>query len=201
MSAVNTDPPTGDQPAQQPKMVPESELLKVKGTLERRLKNLETQFTAIQTENQALKDAKLTQELSQSLEGMTDAEGLKMLRTQTYNERLAIAREKATVEADKARLAEERLTARKLEFAKTHNVPEEVMTEAKTEVEAELMALRYKNTNPQPPANPVNPASPPPGNAPVDTGSRGGSAGAPKRTPAELIASGINKGEIPNAGK
>ncbi len=196
MSTVNNDPPAGDPPAQQPKMVPESELLKVKGTLERRLRQLEGQFTALQVESQALKDAKQSQELSQSLEGVTGAEELKILRTQTYQERLANAREKAAIETDKARLAEDKLTAKKLEFAKTHAVPVEVMDEAKTEVEAELMALRHKNTNPQPPVNPANPANPSLTNPPVDTGSRGGSAGAPKRTPVELIASGIAKGEV-----
>ncbi len=203
MSADNANTPANGTPAQ-PDMVPKAEFLKVKGSLETAVKRLTKQNEEMLAQLSATQAEREEREFARSLEGVGDAEQVKVLRTATYKENLELARQKKQLDAERKQLAAEKLAAKKAELAKTYGVPVEELEDADDEVKAELAALKARDriaaeaaaANPAPgggtpAAGNTGPASPP-----VDTGARGGSAGSPKRTATDWLAAGITKGQI-----
>jgi hypothetical protein len=176
--------PEGQDP-QQPKMVPESDLMAVK----RRAEKAEAEAARIRKENADLlarvEEARLS--LPEDAPDTTKA-----LQKTLIEEMKRIRQKEMELEERERSQKAALLEVKKASFAKEYGVPEDVMASAETAEEAELLALRAAAQKKKEPEE-ETPKVPSKGN--YDTGASGGS---PKKnlTAADWIKMSIQAGEI-----
>ena len=183
---------TGKLPEQgQAKLIPESQLLALKGSLGAKLEKAEAALVAAQQERDTLRAREDERRLSLETEGVTEATQLAALRKQTLKERLELQQLKQSLETDKAALASAKLDAEKQGIAKELGVPPEAVAEAASKEQAELLGHRYLREHGAAP-RPGTVATPG-----VDLGAGGGAAST-RRTASQYIADGLKEMGVKN---
>ena len=164
-----------------PRLVPESDLLAVKGSLTRQLEQSKAELDKTRSEIAGLRAEAEERQKSAALEGMTDIDQLKVLRKQTVKDRLELERRERELKVQEASLQTQTLDTVKRELAAELRVPVEVMVDATTREQAELMARRHLAGKPPQDNQP-----------PVDLG-RGGGAAETQITPHDRIKRGLEE--------
>ena len=133
------------QKGQQPgtKMVPERDLLALKGAMEGRLEK-ETRRVAELTEQVSLLQAREQErQVRGEVENLPEGEQLGAIRKRTLEERLALQKERAALEKEKEGIQAQVLEVMRGGVAKEYGVGLEVVASAATKEQAELLSLRF----------------------------------------------------------
>ncbi len=162
--------------------VPIADFLKVKGSLEQRIKTLEQTAKTAQDALSAAQRAQEEQNLATTLEGMTEADRLKTLRSQALKDKLEAQRKLDELKERENKVTSTELAAQKKAFAVKYGVDETVMAEAPTAEAAELAAAKA--------ATEKKPGEAPPR---VDNGTGGTPGGTSSLTPTQKISAHLQK--------
>jgi len=178
----------GDKKDGEPKMVPESDLLAVKGSLGRQLETANTALTASQTA-EATQRARIAElEAQQEVTGASDDEGAKKLRDdivaarkKLFEDQQALVKSTDEVTRQQGELAKTQLDATRAKIAAEYGVDETLLAEFDNSKDIEIAALKAAKAKA-------------PDKKGLDTSGGGGSGGGAPTTSIDRAKAIVNAG-------